>query len=117
MAEGGELVIEAVADPGAGDHIVSPANISGIEVVPPRASRGGGGYVTASGGRIGNECQCALKLQRTNGDNAASSVFQVAQVTRSPVSIGRTCGNGSTVLFTKEEGVVRSNGGKGHLHV
>ena len=63
MAESGDLVIEVVADPGASDHIVSPSNIPGIETIPSRASRNGGGYITASGDRIGNGGQCALQLE------------------------------------------------------
>ena len=112
MAESGDLVIEVVADSGASDHIVSPTNIPWIEITPSRASRNGGGYVTASCDRIGNEGQCALQLEVADGENAANSVFQVAQVTRNLMSIGRICDNGNEVLFTKDKGVVTGKDGK-----
>ena len=112
MAESGDLILEVVADSGASDHIISPANIPGIEVTASRASRNGGGYITASGDRIPNEGQCALQLETADGENAANSVFQVAQVTRNLMSIGRICDNGNEVLFTKDKGVVTGKNGK-----
>ena len=91
---------------------MSPSNIPGIEIIPSGAGRNGGGYITASGDRIGNEGQCAPQLETTDGDNTANSVFQVAQVTRNLMSIGRICDNGNEVLITKERGVVTSKTGK-----
>ena len=77
-------------------------------MIPSPASIAGRGYTTAAGDRVANEGECFLNFEVGEKGPEVSTTFQVAQVTRPLMSIGKMCDKGNTVTFTKEKGIVTS---------
>ena len=64
------------------------------------------------GGRVDNQCQAGLKLCNGGPSSVIQSVFQVANVTRPLMSVGRICDEGFHVDFQKEFAVVSDKSGR-----
>ena len=104
-----EMVVAVTADSGAGNHISNKLDIGGYDkrVEPSPASRAGKGFVAANDHRIPNEGQVALRLQGEEPDDeVVNSVFQVAEVNRPLMSIGRICDQGHRVMFDSDRAEV-----------
>jgi len=104
-----EMVVTVTADSGAGNHIVNKLDIGAYNkrVEPSPASRAGKGFVAANDHRIPNEGQVTLRLQGEEPDDeVVNSVFQVAEVNRPLMSIGRICDQGHRVCFDSEKAEV-----------
>ncbi len=96
-------------DSGAGNHIINKLDIGGYDkrVEPSPASRAGKCFVPANDHRIPNEGQVALRLQGEEPDDeVVNSVFQVAEVNRPLMSIGRICDQGHRVMFDSDRAEV-----------
>ena len=109
------LEYEVAADSGAGDHVASDQDAPGYAVAESIGSKAGAGFIAADGNRIPNQGQMTLELQgpRGNGEfQNLQSVFQVANVTRPLMSVGKMCDQGHSVLFTKTAGIVKDSTGK-----
>ncbi len=108
-AEFEEMVVTVTADSGAGNHIISKLDIGTYDkrVEPSPASRAGKGFVAANDHRIPNEGQVSLRLQGEGPvDEVVNSVFQVAEVNRPLMSIGRICDQGHRVMFDSDRAEV-----------
>ena len=53
------------------------------------------------GGKVRNEGQKTLKLMDVGKNSEISSIFQIAEVTRPLMSVGKICDEGLTVEFDK----------------
>ena len=69
-----------------------------FEIVDTAASRAGVYYTSADGAKISNVGQQTLPVALENGVRA-SAVFQVADVSRPLMSVGKVCEMGNRVLF------------------
>ena len=107
----GPIIFEAVADSGCTEHIVSRQDIKGIKIEPSKASVAGRGFTTATGDRVPNEGECPLSFSVGEKGLDVSGKFQVAQVTRPLMSIGKICDKGNTMTFTKDKGIVNGPDG------
>ena len=104
-----ELILTLTADSGAGNHIASRRDIGGYAklIGPSPGSIAGKGFIAADNNKIANEGQVALRLQgEEEGDPMVNSVFQIADVNRPLMSVGRICDQGHRVCFDSEKGEV-----------
>jgi len=104
-----ELIFTMTADSGAGNHIASRHDLGGYSklIEPSPASIAGKGFIAADSQKIPNEGQVALRFQgEQDGDKVVNSVFQVADVNRPLMSVGRICDQGHKVTFDSEKGEV-----------
>ena len=56
------------------------------------------------------EKQLTMEVENGDGEGIVQSVFQIAQVTRPLMSVGKVCDGGAEILFTSTEAAVRKNG-------
>jgi len=106
-----ELILTVTADSGAGNHIASKEDIGSYSklVEPSPASQAGKGFIAANNQKIMNQGHVALRLQGENpGDQLVNSFFQVADVNRPLMSIGRICDQGHRVMFDSDKAEVIS---------
>jgi len=106
-----ELILTITADSGAGNHIASKQDIGGYAklVQPSPGSLAGKGFIAADNHKILNEGQVSLRLQgEQDGDHLVNSVFQVADVNRPLMSIGKICDAGHRVCFESDKAEVIS---------
>jgi len=105
-----ELILTITADSGAGNHIASAQDLGETYrqlIEPSPASRAGKGFIAANDQKILNEGQVALRLQgEADGDVPVNSLFQVADVNRPLMSIGRICDQGHRVCFDSDKAEV-----------
>ena len=105
-----ELILTITADSGAGNHIASAQDLGETYrqlIEPSPASRAGKGFIAANDQKILNEGQVALRLQgEAEGDAPVNSLFQVADVNRPLMSIGRICDQGHRVCFDSDKAEV-----------
>ena len=82
-----------------------------IEASP--GSKAGQGFIVGNGAREPNDGQFLfiLKASGKNG-NSASTMFQVAVVSRSLMSVGRLGDNGMDILFEKDRADVLASDGR-----
>ena len=64
------------------------------------------------GGKVDNQGQVALNLSNGGPSSVIQSVFQVANVTRPLMSVGRICDEGFHVDFQKEHAVIMDKSGR-----
>jgi hypothetical protein len=101
--------IKVAMDSGAGDHVCSPEDVWGLEVVPSAASIAGRGFIAANGARILNQGQVPVKLMESAGGRI-DTTFQVADVSRPLFSMSRICDQGNEVTVNSKEAVVKRDG-------
>ena len=65
--EGVKVTLEVVVGSGCAGHIVPPRFVPGFGVGPSTPSTAGEGFVTASGGRVGNGGGCCLGFRTETG--------------------------------------------------
>ena len=90
--------VECVLDSGAADSVCPRSMAPEFPVEDTEASRAGVYYTAADGGRIANVGQQALPVALENGARTVAT-FQVADVSRPLMSVGRVCEMGNRVLF------------------
>lgn len=108
-----EKELEIALDSGAVTHVCSDQT-EGYASQETMASRSGANCVVGDGATIPNQGRKEINLASTE-EGASShvegdifkSVFQVTRVTRPLMSVSQICDNGHTVLFDKQNGVVR----------
>ena len=106
-----ELILTVTADSGAGNHIANKEDIGAYAklIEPSPASLAGKGFIAANNQRILNEGQVSLRLQgEEEGDQLVNSLFQVADVNRPLMAIGRICDQGNKVVFDSHQAEVIS---------
>ena len=105
-----ELILTITADSGAGNHIASAEDLGSTYsklIEPSPASRAGKGFIAANDQKILNEGQVALRLQgEAEDDVPINSLFQVADVNRPLMSIGRICDQGHKVCSDSDKAEV-----------
>ena len=100
------ILIEVALDSGAGDHVADRADAPGYAVEESRGSKRGQKFKAAGGHTMPNQGQATLNVLlpgAQNGEESASTVFQVASVTRPLWSVSKICDSDYTVLFNKRE--------------
>jgi len=106
-----ELILTITADSGAGNHITSREDIGTYAklIQPSPGSLAGKGFIAADNKKIMNEGQVGLRLQgEKEGDQLVNSLFQVADVNRPLMSIGKICDSGHRVIFESDKAEVVS---------
>ena len=90
--------VDCVLDSGAADSVCPRSMAPQFEIVDTAASRAGVYYTSADGAKISNVGQQTLPVALENGVRT-SAVFQVADVSRPLMSVGKVCEMGNRVLF------------------
>ena len=67
-------------------------------------------FIVGNGQRVPNEGQAKLNLEHMGVP--LESTFQVAEVTRPLMSVGRVCDQGLICLFDKDKAMIQDNNGK-----
>ena len=99
--------IELTLDSGCCEHVLDIVDVPGYAnfIVESTGSRRGQNFVVGNGERVPNEGQVMLNME--NGDGIPlQSTFQVAEITRPLLSVGRVCDQGLNCVFKKDEALV-----------
>ena len=108
-----EVILEVTADTGAVDNVGSEEDFPGFEVQESPGSRKGQHFVGAGAERIKNKGEIKISMEPTDGGKQKlGATFQIADVTRSLMSISKVCdaAPGTTVTFDSQKGVVKRRG-------
>ena len=97
--------IRAVMDSGAAECVAPKDMAPHYRISDSVASRSGVFYTSADGGRLDNLGQQELPIAFDNGLRAMAT-FQIANVSRPLMSVGRICELGNRVLFGASGGVI-----------
>ena len=100
--------MEVVLDSGAADHVIGTQSAPNHPVRESASSKAGLGFKTASGNHIPNRGEMELTMKLN--DLPVKSVFQVSDITKPLMSVGRLCDNGHNVNFTKDGAKVTIKG-------
>ncbi len=103
------IIIEIVLDSGAGEHVADRLDAPGYSVEVSEGSRRGQNFLAAGGHRMRNEGQVQMELvvpSAGDKEEAISSIFQVAKVTRPLWSVSKICDQGHWVKFRKHDATV-----------
>ena len=101
-AEGGMTKITAVVDSGAGANVLPKDMISFIPTRETERSRSGKGFVGASGHRIRNYGEKRVVVRTSEGHERGTN-WQVADVRRPLMSVGRMTQAGNRVSLSQED--------------
>jgi hypothetical protein len=104
-----DLEFEVALDSGSVVHVCAPGDIPGYLVQASVGSRRGQEFLMGDGGTIPNLGESSLNLSDDGRD--LQSVFQIADVTRPLMSVGRICDNGHSVTFNAMFAVVHAADG------
>ena len=104
--------IEITLDSGCVEHVMDLDDAPGYEayLVQSAGSKRGQQFVVGNGEKVPNEGEVRLQMEH-NGVPIAST-FQIAEVTRPLMSVGRVCDQGLECLFKRECAIVRTPEGK-----
>ena len=97
--------VRAAMDSGALDAVAPPSMAPGVAIQDSAGSRMGQHYGSASGHRIPNLGEQRITGVVPSGAERAMT-FQVAEVTRPLLSVGRICDRGNVVTFGSSGGVI-----------
>ena len=98
-----DVEFEVALDSGSTDHVCHPGDLPGYLIEASPGSRAGQGFIVGNGARVTNDGQSVLSLQGAGDkDPTMSTTFQVAEVSRPLMSVGRLCDKGFDVLFKKD---------------
>ena len=100
-----EVEFEVALDSGSVVHVCANADTLGYLLEESAGSRRGQKFVMGDGGQLGNLGQKVLKLGSKECPDITST-FQIANVTRPLMSVGKICDEGLTVEFAKTRAVV-----------
>ena len=98
--------IELTLDSGCCEHVMDVSDAAGYEahVVESSGSRRGQHFVVGNGQRVPNEGQLHLNMEYQG--IPLRSVFQIAEVTRPLMSVGRVCDQGFKCTFDDKEALI-----------
>ena len=108
-----DVEFEVALDSGSTEHVCSRTDIPGYCILESAGSRVGQCFIVGNGARLPNEGEAELNL--TSSDNptgAMKSTFQVANVTRPLISVGKLTDAGLNIIFSKTEAKVTDTSGK-----
>ena len=103
--ENNMVCVRAAVDSGSLDCVGPPTMAPGVPIKESKGSRKGQQYGSASGHKIPNMGEQNIIGMLENGSEKAMN-FQVAEVTRPLLSVGRICDRGNQVLFGQNGGVI-----------
>ena len=90
--------VDCVLDSGAADSVCPRTMAPHFAIKDTESSRAGVYYTAADGGRISNVGETTVPVALENGIRT-SATFQVADVSRPLMSVGKVCEMGNRVLF------------------
>ena len=90
--------LRTVMDSGAADNVGPPSMAPMVPTVDSPGSLRGQAYLAAGGERIHNLGQQTLNVV-TNEGHKATTVYQIAEVTRPLTAVGATCDKGNFVVY------------------
>ena len=105
QVENNMVRVKAALDSGALDPVAPPTMAPGVAIKDSNGSRTGQHYGSASGHRIPNLGEQHITGVVPSGAERAMT-FQVAEVTRPLLSVGRICDKGNVVTFGSSGGVI-----------
>ena len=105
-----EVVFEVALDSGSIANVCSDGDTPGYSIVESEASKAGRHLVVGDGGRLPNQGQKDLNLAPEESD--INTVFQIANVTRPLMSVGKMCDGGLRIMLDDKEAVVTNKQGK-----
>ena len=109
-----ETDILLTLDSGCCDHIVDMSDAPGYACVlhPWAGSQRGQKFVVGNGERVANRGQIKLRMKSKDERGfLMNSVFQVAEITRTLMSVSRLCDQDMVCVFEKDHaGVLAPNG-------
>ena len=97
--------VDCVLDSGAADSVCPRSMAPQFAITETDASRAGVYYTAADGGRIANVGETTVPIALENGAQT-SATFQVADVSRPLMSVGKACEMGNRVLFGSGGGYI-----------
>ena len=97
--------VKVIMDSGAAESVCPRSMAPSFKIEDSIASRAGVYYTSANGGKIMNLGQQHIPVLLANGSRSVLT-FQVADVSRPPMSIARLCEMGNRVLFGANGGVI-----------
>ena len=106
-----EVEFEVALDSGSVVHVCANADTLGYVLEESPGSRRGQQFLMGDGGKLGNQGQKVLKLGSDQCSDITST-FQIADVTRPLMSVGKICDEGLTVEFSKTRAIVVDKNGK-----
>ena len=103
-----DVEFDVALDSGSIVHVCRDSDTPGYEVQESAGSRRGQNFLVGNGGKMLNLGEKKLSLEVDRGDSSGmiASVFQIAQVTRPLMSVGKICDEGYSVIFSNEEAEV-----------
>ena len=101
------MEFEVALDSGSVVHVCAAADTLGYQLDESPGSRRGQHFLMGDGGKLANQGQKVLKLGQTELNSAITSTFQIADVTRPLMSVGKICDEGLSVVFTKNFALVK----------
>ena len=104
-----DIEFEVALDSGAVVHVWSPEDCPRYVLADSPGSRSDQRFVMGDGGTIANLGQKPLNLFSDGND--LQSVFQIAAVTRPPMSVGNICDEGHNITIDAIQAVVRDESG------
>ena len=97
--------VECVLDSGAADSVCPRSMCPWFAVEDSEASRAGVYYTAANGGKLFNLGQTHVPIAMEDGVRTMAT-FQVADVSRPLMSVGRVCAMGNRVIFGAGSGYI-----------
>ena len=107
-----EVEFEVALDSGSVVHVCSNEDSLGYLLEPSPGSRRNQLFMMGDGNKIPNQGQKTLKLGAVGQNSELHSTFQIAQVTRPLMSVGKLCDEGLTVTFSKTAALVTDKNGR-----
>ena len=108
--------IEITLDSGCCEHVMDISDAPGYanSISESSGSKRNQHFIVGNGEKVPNEGVFALNMEASGQDDKLSnirSVFQVAEVTRPLMSVGRVCDQGMTCLFTSKDAQILDKDG------
>jgi hypothetical protein len=99
------VVVTAAIDSGAADNALSPKILPEIPITESPGSRAGKCYISASGGRIPNLGEKIVRI-RTAAGNIKTIKFQIADVSKTLISVLKLIAAGNEVILDDNPRIV-----------
>ena len=109
-----DIEFEVALDSGSIVHVCRDSDTPGYSIFPSAGSQRGQCFLVGNGGKMPNlgEKRLNLSVDRGGGTGRIASCFQIAQVTRPLMSVGKICDSGFDVNFKKDTARVVDSKGK-----
>jgi hypothetical protein len=105
--------VDILVDSGAVENVAGPSHMIGYPILESEGSRNDQHYLVADGGRIPNYGEQKVKVVTEEG-HLCGLTFQLTDVTRPILSVGKMTDNGHDVTFNKRGGTI-TNGATGQV--